>query len=529
MARVAALALALATATVGGATAVPAAAAPPAPVSYRAPVDAPVTDPFRAPASRYGAGNRGLTYLTEPGTPVGAAAPGQVTFAGRVGGALHVVVLHADGLRTSYSFVATVAVRRGDAVVAGQVVATSGPSLHFGARAGSAYLDPLVLLGRGAAPAVQLVPDHERTMGTQGDERRGLVGLLRSVGATAARVAGTAASWAAERAASGMPSAQRLEGWAAAVVSMAAPPWRVATGAWAWWQSRAACTPASVVPPPPPAGRRRMVLVAGLGSSSTSASVDDVDTAGLGYAAGDVVRFSYRGGTTLERSYDSADTQVDIRQSGRRLRELLEQLAAADPGVPIDVVAHSQGGLVARSALGARAPPGVATLVTLATPHSGADAATALALVRRTGRGDAAAEAVSRLGLGRIDPTSASLAQLSEASEFVRQLNAGPLPEGVRVTSIAARADLAVAAPRTHLRGAHNVVVSVPDANDHAGLPGSDVAHRELALALAGLAPTCEGLLDFVVDAVTGEAIGTTEDLFGVALAVAGAPGPPGR
>jgi len=56
---------------------------------------------------------------------VRAAADGEVTFAGQVGGSHHVVVLHADGLRTSYSFLDTVAVHRGDHVVQGDVVGTS--------------------------------------------------------------------------------------------------------------------------------------------------------------------------------------------------------------------------------------------------------------------------------------------------------------------------------------------------------------------------------------------------------------------
>ena len=130
----------------------------PARVAYRPPVDGPLVDVFRPPASRFGPGNRGVDYATEPGTPVRAAAPGEVTFAGPVGGTLHVVVLHADGIRTSYSFLASVAVRRGQRVAADQVVGRAGPSLHFGARIGDAYVDPLRLLAAGRR-RVWLVPD----------------------------------------------------------------------------------------------------------------------------------------------------------------------------------------------------------------------------------------------------------------------------------------------------------------------------------------------------------------------------------
>ena len=35
-------------------------------VTYRPPVDAPVVDPFRPPAERWSAGNRGVEYATDP-------------------------------------------------------------------------------------------------------------------------------------------------------------------------------------------------------------------------------------------------------------------------------------------------------------------------------------------------------------------------------------------------------------------------------------------------------------------------------
>jgi len=84
-----------------------------------------------------------------------------VTFAGRVGAGLHVTVAHADGVRTSYSFLGAIAVGAGEAVEAGQVLGTAARSFHFGARIGEAYLDPAVLLG--AAGAVRLVPVRGRS------------------------------------------------------------------------------------------------------------------------------------------------------------------------------------------------------------------------------------------------------------------------------------------------------------------------------------------------------------------------------
>ncbi len=124
---------------------------------YIPPVDAPVIDPFRPPATPYGAGNRGLEYDTEPGHAVVASAPGTVVFAGGVGRTRHVTVLHADGLRTSYSFLRSIAVRAGEVVGQGTPLGSAATRFHFGVRAGSAYLDPAVLLAAGS-PVVWLVP-----------------------------------------------------------------------------------------------------------------------------------------------------------------------------------------------------------------------------------------------------------------------------------------------------------------------------------------------------------------------------------
>lgn len=493
----------------------------PSAVIYQPPVNAPVVDRFRPPASPYGPGNRGVDYATDSGTPVLAAAPGQVVFAGRVGGGLHVVILHADGVRSSYSFLASVAVRRGQQVDAGQPAGSAGPRLHFGARAGEAYLDPLVLLAGAGRQVVRLVPDRDRRMGTEADERGALRRFLGALTGTVADVSGAAVSWArgvAGAATSAIPTPEELQallweaGWAVGPRLL-----RAARTVRELWAAQDGCTPAGV-PPPAPTARRRAVLVAGLGSTSDSASVDDVDTAGLGYAPTDVVRFSYRGGTTAQQPYDAADTQVDIVESGRRLRELLERLHAADPGVPIDVITHSQGGLVARVGLGARAPPGVANLITLATPHNGADLATVLARTARTLQGALIQTAVARAGVSGIDPTSTSVGQLAETSDLIRSLAAQPLPAGVRVTSIAAQADVVVPSPRARLEGASNVVVTVPGVNEHSALPGSPGAHREIALAVAGMGPTCQSLAGMAADVMVGEAISTAEDMAGLAL-----------
>ncbi len=121
---------------------------------YRHPVDAVVVQPFDAPACRWCPGNRGLDYGTAPGVPVRAAAAGRVTFAGSVAGARWVTISHADGLRTSYGPLSTIAVRRGHVAAGGDVVGRTGGRLHVGLRRGETYLDPARLFG----PPVRLRP-----------------------------------------------------------------------------------------------------------------------------------------------------------------------------------------------------------------------------------------------------------------------------------------------------------------------------------------------------------------------------------
>lgn len=133
-----------------------ASAAPDEPWPYVWPVQAPITDPFRAPASPYGPGNRGIEFATVPGQEVVAAGAGTVTFAGQVGGRLFVTVLHPDGVRTSYSFLRSIAVARGQLVGRGQKVGSAAAVFHVGARIRDAYIDPAVLFG-GAPSSPRLI------------------------------------------------------------------------------------------------------------------------------------------------------------------------------------------------------------------------------------------------------------------------------------------------------------------------------------------------------------------------------------
>lgn len=130
-------------------------ALPAAAFSSPVPLPLSVLAPFAAPAHRYGPGHRGVDLAAAAGTPVRAAGPGVVVFAGPVAGRPVVSIDHEGGLRTTYEPV-TAAVAVGTRVSGGTVIGVLSPGhpgcpgldcLHWGARLPDrTYLDPLALL-----------------------------------------------------------------------------------------------------------------------------------------------------------------------------------------------------------------------------------------------------------------------------------------------------------------------------------------------------------------------------------------------
>ena len=518
---------------------------PPSPVIYEPPVDAPVVDGFRPPVTPFGPGNRGLEYASTPGTPVRAAAPGRVVFAGPVAGTLHVTVVHADGVRTSYSFLASVAVHEGDHVDTGTPLGTAGTRLFFSARVGDAYLDPAALLAAGEVH-VRLVPEGPAPPAR--DEAHALRALDRLEGTSDPSALRAAVAWARARAgAAGAALASAttrastaVKGALARLLPGFVPASHAATmiaPVLDWWSRRHHCTPPEVRVAPP-AGRHVAVLVGGLGSSSVDAAIDDLDTAGLGYEAGDVIRFSYAGGRTPDPTdriavtaspYTPVDTLGDLRDAAHRLVLLLDAVAAATPGATVDVLAHSQGGLVARHALALIADrphddptrAALGTVVAFGAPHQGADLATVVAALEASPGGRAALDAIRDATGTVLNARAPAVSELAQGSSFLAELAVAPAPAHVPLVSIAARGDVVVPAGRSRMAGATNVIVSVPGWSDHEHLPSTPAATREAALALAGLPAGCESFLDVVADGVGSSAISAAEDAVGSFLNLA--------
>lgn len=123
-------------------------------VSYQAPVSPlRIVRGFSPPATKYGPGHLGVDLASRAGAPVRSTAAGVVSFVGMVAGRGVVVVAHDDGVRTEYEPV-TPSVHTDEPVVRGQQIAVvSGlhagcaqVCLHWGARRGETYLNPLSLL-----------------------------------------------------------------------------------------------------------------------------------------------------------------------------------------------------------------------------------------------------------------------------------------------------------------------------------------------------------------------------------------------
>jgi murein DD-endopeptidase MepM/ murein hydrolase activator NlpD len=137
---------------------------------YLRPVRGAILRHFEPPPTPYAAGHRGIDMRAPVGTPVRAANDGLVAFAGPVAGRLFVSIDHADGIRTTYSFLSAILVKKGATVRRGDVIAASGtgdgsspePHLHFGARTGDDYIDPEPLLldglRRDLSQAIHLAP-----------------------------------------------------------------------------------------------------------------------------------------------------------------------------------------------------------------------------------------------------------------------------------------------------------------------------------------------------------------------------------
>jgi murein DD-endopeptidase MepM/ murein hydrolase activator NlpD len=122
-------------------------------LSFQWPVRGRVISDFGSTAS--GERNDGINIATQLGTPIHAAASGQVSYAGNElkGYGNLVLIRHSGNYVTAYAHAERLIVARGDTVTQGQVIGYAGdtgdvtePQLHFEIRHGVEAINPRPLL-----------------------------------------------------------------------------------------------------------------------------------------------------------------------------------------------------------------------------------------------------------------------------------------------------------------------------------------------------------------------------------------------
>ena len=507
------------------------------PSAWMRPVPGAVARPFVAPRAIYGPGHRGVDFTAPPGTPVVASSAGVVTFAGLVAGSLHVVIDHGDGLRTSSSFLARSDVQRGQRVVRGQVIGLAGgvgPEhaagvFHFGLRVGETYVDPMKLFAPvDLAAAVRLVPAHAPTqtgLATQANESRslsqalhlprGIPGLEQPpepdlwdqalaagddlLGGIVA--VGTVLTWPARTISAYVIDHTPLGAGLSDVRAVGA---RFMT----YLHNQEECSSNSSAPPGGGGSGHLLMAVGGINSETDSKTGRSfgLDTKALGYHADEVKWFSY---AADGRVYRSSDTWGDLLVKAYLLRNQLRALQVSQPGREVDLIAHSQGGVVVDAFMQLVYDPADPTLpplgnfVSLSSPHRGAPAASIAQEIRTAKDGRRLLDWAESVAGGAMPPSAGrSTRQLAEDSSFMNHLWAEPLPDHVDMTSIAGDDDFVVPGSATEAPGARQVTVDPGGIGDHSAIVTDADAMREVRLALEQRPPSCVGLLQGIRGAV---------------------------
>jgi hypothetical protein len=212
----------------------------------------------------------------------------------------------------------------------------------------------------------------------------------------------------------------------------------------------------------------------------------------LGYTRDEIEHFSYRAGSS---TYAAEDTTSDLHEQARSLGRQIKAAAEAHPGESIDLIGHSQGGVVIDLFLTevyagheAEYPP-IENVVTFASPHEGTPIADLVETVD------------DHLALGVLARTidqkevvgSDAVEQMTSDSSTIDGIQGhDDITGGVRFLSIAGAEDPAVPSNRSDVPGGTKVVVPVgipllPD--DHQAVLRDDDAISAAQAHLEGRAP----------------------------------------
>jgi hypothetical protein len=386
-------------------------------------------------------------------------------------------------------------------------------------RVGDTYVDPLVLFRPpDLTKVVHLAPSDDPALASVAHERRGvLAGLRDGVHAIGRAIGGTAR--AAARVAGGAvtltaAAAARIERYVAmgahGVAKLAAlldemsplptglDAMRAARQLVQWGMSLRSCDHHAPDADGSGGSGHRVMVVAGLDSHRSAHGPSATLPVGkLGYARDEVAYYSYAAGGG---AYGPDDTLIPIERAAKQLADQLRAMQRSEPGREVDLVAHSQGGVVVLAFLaleydpGDRTLPPLGTTVTISSPLHGAPLAMLANLVASSERG--------RDLLERFHLAGPSLRDLEAHSDLLDRLDGAPLPPVVELTTIGAAADYVVPASRAHRRGAARFDADPVAVAPHGAVLNDAGALRAVRAALEGRRMPCQSLGEAVDSAL---------------------------
>jgi hypothetical protein len=374
------------------------------------------------------------------------------------------------------------------------------------------------------ATVVHLAPTTDPPRpASRASERRGLLaGLARGAGAIV-HATGAALATSAHAVGSGLAAAGGgIRRFVASRFPMQAA---VARGLSHYLSQRGNCD--SHAPPADGTGGsdHRVMIIAGLDSSVTNGGPSFALPAGrLGYESKDVSYFSYArdGG-----DYTAVDTEGSLRTAARRLGAQLRELERQEPGREVDLIGHSQGGVIMTEFLAhvyhASDPsyPPLGFAVAMASPLGGDTGATVEGNLNRSAVGRLALRAAH--AAGAPDPNARSVAQLDKRSRFVGELDPSRLSPMVDLTSIGATQDVIAPAVDSARHGALSFTVTPHSLNGHSGIVTDDSALRATRAAIEGKPLPCQSLTTILTGEIVSTAIATAEQRIGQVASVVAA------
>ena len=293
---------------------------------------------------------------------------------------------------------------------------------------------------------------------------------------------------------------------------------------------------------PPAPNDNIVVTIAGIGSTTaltakgtmtTNATMYKADLTTLGFSEDRVYHFSYAGieeggpgSYRLHKPYSKEETYKSIRDSADLLAKQIEEIGRRHPGRKIDLVAHSQGGLVAQYYLANLYDPDRTTstpvdhFISMGSPHLGADSAQLHDTLAGTPQGDFILEGweIAAQELGLPPPSSPSAREMAEKSAFIQSLNEGWDPRVAKTATIAATFDFVVTSPHTRLAGAEHYTADLPNAFSsllaHGSVVDADSTKEIVYNWLADTPSTCTALRNAVADHGAGRILSEIQDTF---------------